>query len=224
MSLFTKAIKAISATLFAATLSLSTAASAAPMPGAVIEGGQLVGLTNINVEGFGLYDVTFNGQYQGNVYSRAFVEAAGIAGFNLATGSGVFQGSLFDLVPELTRGCGPASTFCDWMVVFDEQPVPTAALTQLNNACAGLPGTCTVAPTGIPTSLVSGGIFRNYGGANDHMDTLSLVFGLPAIDSLGLTYLDWTPSQVSQVPVPAAAFLFAPALFGFLGLRRKMKS
>jgi len=29
--------------------------------------------------------------------------------------------------------------------------------------------------------------------------------------------------SVSQVPIPAAAFLFAPALLGFLGLRRKAK-
>jgi len=29
--------------------------------------------------------------------------------------------------------------------------------------------------------------------------------------------------NVSQVPIPAAAFLFAPALLGFLGLRRKAK-
>ncbi len=31
-------------------------------------------------------------------------------------------------------------------------------------------------------------------------------------------------SGVSEVPVPAALFLFAPALLGFLGLRRKTKS
>ena len=30
--------------------------------------------------------------------------------------------------------------------------------------------------------------------------------------------------NVSKVPVPAAAFLFAPALLGFLGLRRKAKN
>lgn len=30
--------------------------------------------------------------------------------------------------------------------------------------------------------------------------------------------------NVSEVPVPAAAFLFAPALLGFLGLRRKAKN
>lgn len=32
-----------------------------------------------------------------------------------------------------------------------------------------------------------------------------------------------TVDPVSQVPVPAAAFLFAPALIGFMGLRRKAK-
>jgi hypothetical protein len=224
MSLLTKAIKTFSAAIMAVTISYSTSVSAAPMPGAVVQGGELVGLTNINVAGFGLYDVTFNGQYQGNVYSQAFVQAAGLAGYSLATGNGVFQGSVFDLMPQLTRGCGPASTLCDWMVVFDEQPIPPLGLTQLNNACAGLPGSCTVVPPGLPTSLVSGGIFRNYGGSNDNMDTLSFVFGIPAIDSLGLTYLDWTPSNVSEVPVPAALFMFAPALLGFLGLRRKRKS
>lgn len=31
-------------------------------------------------------------------------------------------------------------------------------------------------------------------------------------------------SAVSAVPIPAAAFLFAPALLGFMGLRRKAKS
>jgi hypothetical protein len=34
----------------------------------------------------------------------------------------------------------------------------------------------------------------------------------------------FTLSNVSEVPVPAAAFLFAPALFGFLGLRRSIKT
>jgi hypothetical protein len=32
-----------------------------------------------------------------------------------------------------------------------------------------------------------------------------------------------TVGSVSQVPVPAAAFLFGPALLGFIGLRRKAK-
>jgi hypothetical protein len=33
--------------------------------------------------------------------------------------------------------------------------------------------------------------------------------------------LEVNPASVSAVPVPAAAFMFAPALLGFLGLRRK---
>jgi hypothetical protein len=56
------------------------------------------------------------------------------------------------------------------------------------------------------------------------MDALSLVFGVPAFDLPGLTFLNWTPSQVSEVPVPAALFMLGPALLGFLGLRRKAKS
>lgn len=215
MSLLSKIMKIFSAAIVAVTFSYSAAVSAAPVPGAVIEGGELVGLTNINVAGFGLYDVTFNGQYQGNVYSRPFVEAAGLAGYSLITGSGIFQGSLFDLAPQLTRGCdATATTLCDWMVVFDEVPNP------LSGVCSGLPGTCLAAPA---APFVSGGIFRNYGGQSDNMDTLSFVFGMPAIDLPGLTYLDWTPSKVSEAPVPAALFMFAPALLGFLGLRRKNK-
>lgn len=34
-------------------------------------------------------------------------------------------------------------------------------------------------------------------------------------------YFDVTITNVSAVPIPAAAFLFAPALLGFLGLRRR---
>ncbi len=30
-------------------------------------------------------------------------------------------------------------------------------------------------------------------------------------------------NNISSVPIPAAAFMFAPALLGFLGLRRKVK-
>jgi hypothetical protein len=46
-------------------------------------------------------------------------------------------------------------------------------------------------------------------------------------ESITFAQLDVTgkycPPAVSQVPVPAAAFLFAPALMGFVGLRRKAK-
>ncbi len=38
------------------------------------------------------------------------------------------------------------------------------------------------------------------------------------------TYVDWAASPVSTVPVPAAVFMFAPALLGLLGLRRKNRA
>ncbi len=45
------------------------------------------------------------------------------------------------------------------------------------------------------------------------------------LDAWALDYaeLTVTTEELSQVPVPAAAFLFAPALLGFMGLRRKAK-
>ena len=40
----------------------------------------------------------------------------------------------------------------------------------------------------------------------------------------GIDDLSFSTSAVSAVPVPAALFLFAPALMGFLGFRRKMRA
>jgi len=34
-------------------------------------------------------------------------------------------------------------------------------------------------------------------------------------------YASYSQLNVSQVPVPAAAYLLAPAILGFLGLRRR---
>ncbi|MFW5426987.1 MAG: hypothetical protein ACKE8G_06090 [Methylophagaceae bacterium] len=38
-----------------------------------------------------------------------------------------------------------------------------------------------------------------------------------------LQSLDFSKTAVSAVPIPAAAFMFAPALLGFLGFRRKVR-
>tara|TARA_R110001583_G_scaffold171120_4_gene324641 strand:- start:3610 stop:4257 length:648 start_codon:yes stop_codon:yes gene_type:complete len=45
-------------------------------------------------------------------------------------------------------------------------------------------------------------------------------------DPAGLRFMDMSYNSVSvnEVPLPAAAFLFAPALIGFMGLRRKAKN
>jgi hypothetical protein len=37
------------------------------------------------------------------------------------------------------------------------------------------------------------------------------------------TYVQWSQSQVSAVPVPAAVWFFSPVILGFLSLRRKLK-
>jgi hypothetical protein len=50
-------------------------------------------------------------------------------------------------------------------------------------------------------------------------DVANLSFSVTGGDNQGVVLDDI--SVVSAVPVPAAAFLFAPALLGFMGLRRK---
>lgn len=45
-------------------------------------------------------------------------------------------------------------------------------------------------------------------------------------DAQGLRFMDMSYDTVSvnEVPIPAASFMFAPALLGFMGLRRKAKN
>ena len=43
-------------------------------------------------------------------------------------------------------------------------------------------------------------------------------------DNIGGISLNVTLARPNEVPIPAAAFMFAPALLGFLGLRRRAKN
>jgi len=52
-----------------------------------------------------------------------------------------------------------------------------------------------------------------------HWNTL---FTLP--NQNGISHVTFINTDIPQVPVPAALWLFAPALLGFLGLRRKAKN
>lgn len=54
--------------------------------------------------------------------------------------------------------------------------------------------------------------------------TISGIAIVPFQNGRGALRLDTLASQVSAVPIPAAALLFAPALLGFIGLRRKAKN
>jgi len=40
-------------------------------------------------------------------------------------------------------------------------------------------------------------------------------------NSRAYTFVDWSAASVSTVPLPAAVWLFGPALLGFMGFRRK---
>jgi len=73
------------------------------------------------------------------------------------------------------------------------------------------------------------GLFVNHQQSEDHFDKFIPGHHLFLSDVLSTgfsdtTFLEWTPSNVSAVPVPAAVFLFAPALLGFLGFRRRAKN
>jgi hypothetical protein len=81
------------------------------------------------------------------------------------------------------------------------------------------------------TDTLLGSITEDIASNFTGMKTLSLAFANIAYATFGSTgeigsggvFADnfTFKSSVSEVPVPAAAFLFAPALLGFLGLRRK---
>jgi hypothetical protein len=60
-------------------------------------------------------------------------------------------------------------------------------------------------------------LFANAAGISDDVFSGLNFTGYESIGSFTLT-------NVSEVPVPAAVFLFGPALMGFLGLRRKAKT
>jgi len=62
--------------------------------------------------------------------------------------------------------------------------------------------------------------FIMFANAGDLTDEELLALNFTGYDSIG----SFTLTNVSEVPVPAAAFLFGPALLGFLGLRRKAKT
>lgn len=69
----------------------------------------------------------------------------------------------------------------------------------------------------IPDSFDAFNAFILFANAGDLTDEELLNLNFTGYESIG----SFTLTNVSEVPIPAAAFLFAPALMGFLGLRRK---
>lgn len=163
-------------------------------------GGQLIGFDSVNVTGFGFYDTRFHDKWRSeDIYSQAFVEATGAGVLNDFTSGGVAQGSVIDYQPELTLGC-ESTSLCYWHTAYGFFSSGDLKL----------------------------GTFTNYNENSDLLDSTELngLHRFIAEDgSTTRTFLSWAPSNnVSAVPVPAALFMFAPALLGFLGLRRKTRA
>lgn len=125
--------------------------------------------------------------------------------------------------------------------LFNSEPNEVTTLTRDNGLAFDL--------LSIDLSEVSSGIGQNTvvtfdgvfmsGATISQSITLDGVFGLETLSFSGFTGLasvSWrqvldfhqfdniTVTSVSEVPIPAAAFMFAPALLGFLGLRRRAKN
>jgi hypothetical protein len=71
----------------------------------------------------------------------------------------------------------------------------------------------------VPASFDALTAYLLFANAGDLTEEELLALNFTGYESIG----SFTLTNVSEVPVPAAAFLFAPALMGFLGLRRKAK-
>ncbi len=69
-----------------------------------------------------------------------------------------------------------------------------------------------VASSGSYGAFFAGGVGNNYAGGAAYFN------GAFTTNDL------WFRTGVSEVPVPAALFMFAPALLGFLGFRRKLRA
>ncbi len=204
MRLLSRTIKTIGTIVFAASMTYSAniSAATAPVPSIVISGGEITGINNVNVTGYGLFDMTFNSLYQNTLYDQNFANNANRAAFDVIH-TGALANTLIDFQAEPVTGCGIGASAtgqygrCDWFT----------AVTEL-----------------APGILYQGNTVRNYSQprGNDEIIEYYVALNQP-VD--GLTFVDWTPSQhISEVPVPAAAILFAPALFGFLGFRRKIRN
>jgi hypothetical protein len=163
---------------------------------AIFDAGQLTGINQIDVSGT-LYDVTFDDSYSGITYGDEFSFSATEALTALFQTGGQFSGDPIDFDPTLTFGC-THETWCSL----------GAVATQLNSS--QIVDIYTLDNWYEPTDVWDG---------DGVIATARLITSMNA--STSFTYADWT---LSSIPIPAAAFLFGPALLGLLGFRRKLKA
>lgn len=217
----------VAGTLLAAVMSFSAAVTAAPVVIYASGGTTATGINDIEIAGFGTYDVTFSGYWieyfsdnttgKGALYTYDFALAASSSLFDLLDG-GSLDGSSLDLAPLGAVGCvsgGSCTMHTPWD--YEQLASPYSALLHsqfvTNSYQAG--GDSDSWTNGFDYSAV-GSAGPAYAGNNYIPVTWNLDSSL---------YLTWTEASApSAVPIPAAAFMFAPALLGFLGFRRKLRA
>jgi len=201
--------------IIATVLLALSAVFTAPVYAATIEFNdsdiEVIGISGINVEGYGVWDATFNSEWQGDFYTDIdFVIATGNAMLDLFTDGGQLQGSDLDLlVDSVYNGSGPCNGG------------------EGGNPCIGLTVVSIENIFGIETFV--GGAFLNYGnqyGTNDHLDQLyHNEFGeldLMMTDSnQDGVFVSWT--QVSPVPEPSTLALML-AGFGLIGFKSRRRN
>lgn len=100
----------------------------------------LLGITEVNVSGYGLYDVTFSNTWQGETYSQPFSIAATNALLALFSPGGQFDQNYRDSHPALTEGCESLAS-CQWLTPYEV--VTTSSVTVHGPAFVNLDSTST---------------------------------------------------------------------------------
>jgi|GEM_PF-6383637 len=185
-------LKLTCAIFFALNVTNASAASIV-----INSGGKLAGINGININGFGLYDVTFNDAFDyslgGNSFS--FVNAAANALYSAFNGNGVLADTIYDQSPELVEGC-EGTVSCELTTLY-------------------------VHSSGFDTGSFY--FFRNTERFESEQEVIG--YGQGNLYPAGSrTFAIWSESSLIETPIPGAAFLFAPALLGALSLRRKFKT
>lgn len=158
--------------------------------------GKLTGINGVIVEGFGLYDVTFHDTFDYSLggNSQSFATAAANALFSAFSNDGVVADSTFDKNPALVEGC-EFSVFCELATIMVHSP-------------------------GFDTGSYM--FFRNTERFEAEQEGVGYAQG-NLYATASRTFAIWSESSLVATPLPSAALLFAPALLGAIGLRRKAK-
>ncbi len=157
--------KIVKVACIAVAITVSASTGAATM---VRSGITMQGITEVNVEGYGLYDATFSNTWQGETYSQDFTIAATNALFNLFSPGGEFQLTYWDGTPEVTEGC-ESHPNCQWLTPYE--------LVHFSS------------------DSVHGPAFANW--ATDSYDTVvASLYANPQTDYTGITHVSWAVSSV----------------------------